>query len=105
LTNFRDFFFNFISGWVAQWNNFLKYLTLPDASTGRRWIDPAMLRRWFQGIVDKSNIKNLTDYNVTRVITIIFYEACTSRVDFTKICALSKRLPVHGVWQKLCDSI
>jgi hypothetical protein len=34
-----------------------------DPYTGVRWIEPSRLRFWFQGIIDKSKIEELTYYD------------------------------------------
>jgi len=37
--------------------------------------------------------------------TSLFLLSLPSRVNFTKLCAPSKKLPAHSVWQKNCHSV
>jgi len=50
--------------WNLNWDDFLYNLTSQDPKSGRLWIDPTFLRKWFQTIVKNVDVKYLTDNNV-----------------------------------------
>jgi len=50
-----------------QWKSFLNNLTSYDPKSGHHWVDPSLLRRWFEMIVKKMEKNNLEDDDVKKV--------------------------------------